>query len=118
MNFATAILAGVLTVMLGVSGCASSGASGGGSPATGNFLILNDQLVVQIKDGVSTKEDIKALFGAPWRTGGSKDFPGLAADREMWCYSARTQTHGHGLCVEFKDGIVQSHDRQSAPIKR
>lgn len=118
MKLATGILAGVLAVMLGLSGCATSGSSSGGGPATGNFLILNDQLVAQIKDGVSTKEDIKALFGTPWRTGGAKEYPGLAADREMWCYSAATQTHGHGLCMEFKDGIVQSHDRQSIPIKR
>lgn len=118
MKLATGILAGVLAVMLGVSGCATSGSSSGEGPATGNFLILNDQLVAQIKDGVSTKEDIKALFGTPWKTGGAKEFPGLEADMEMWCYSARTQTIGHGLCLAFKNGIVQSHDRQSIPIKR
>ena len=118
MKLATGILAGVLAVMLGVSGCASSGASGGGAPATGNFLILNDQLVAQIKDGVSTKEDVKSLFGDPKSTGGQKEYPALSADMEMWCYQATTQTHGHGLCLVLKNGIVQEHSRQAIPLKR
>jgi hypothetical protein len=112
------ILTIVLAVLLGISGCASSGSSSGTAPATGNFLILNDQLVAQIKDGVSTKEDIKALFGTPWKTGGTKEFAGLPADQEMWCYQAATQTHGHGLCMAFKDGIVVEHSKSATPRRQ
>jgi hypothetical protein len=115
MKLTTGVLAGVLAVMLGMSGCAASGSSGGTAPATGNFLILNDGLVAQIKDGVSTKEDIQALFGTPWKMGGPKEFPGLAEGQEMWCYSAGTQTHGHGLCTAFKNGIVVEHLKTSQP---
>ena len=115
MKLATGIVIGMCAIMLGLGGCATSGSSGGTAPATGNFLILNDQLVAQIKDGVSTKEDIKALFGNPWKTGGSKEFPGLAEDQEMWCYSAGTQTHGHGLCMAFKNGIVVEHVKTAQP---
>jgi hypothetical protein len=118
MKLTTGVLAGVLAVMLGLSGCASSGASGGAAPATGNFLILNDQLVAQIKDGVSTKEDVKALFGDPKTIGGQKEYPTLPADMEMWVYQAATQTHGYGLAVAFKNGIVQYHEKQAIPIKR
>ncbi|OGW64812.1 MAG: hypothetical protein A3H49_10710 [Nitrospirae bacterium RIFCSPLOWO2_02_FULL_62_14] len=118
MKLATGILAGVLAVMLGLSGCATSGSSGGEGPATGNFLILNDQLVAQIKDGVSTKEDVKALLGAPWRIGGAKEFPGLTAEHEVWSYSAATQTNAFGLGVVFKNGIVEAHSKNVQPIAR
>jgi len=117
MHLVTGMLAGVLAVLLGLSGCATSGTPTGGGPATGQFLILNDQLVAQIKDGVSTKEDVKALFGDLKTIGGQKEYPGLPAGMEMWCYQAATQTHGHALCIAFKDGIVQSHDRQAIPRK-
>lgn len=117
MNFTTGILACVLAVMLGVSGCATSGSSSGGGPATGSFLILNDQLMAQIKDGVSTKEDVKGLFGNPVRIQGYQDFPGLTPDMEVWSYSAATQTHGVGLGIVFKNSIVESHSRQFIPKK-
>ena len=118
MNFAAAILAGVLAVMLGLSGCATSGSSSGGGPATGQFLILNDQLVAQIKDGVSTKEDVRALLGNPGGVSTNKEVPDLPADMETWAYVSTTQTHAYALIVMFKNNIVLSHNRNVQPIAR
>jgi len=118
MKLATGILAGVLAVMLGMSGCATSGSSSGGGPATGQFLILNDQLVAQIKDGVSTKEDVRALFGNPGGISTKKEVPDLPADMETWAYVSTTQTHAYALVVIFKNNIVLSHNRNAQPIVR
>jgi len=118
MKLATGILAGVLAVMLGVIGCATSGSSSGGGPATGQFLILNDQLVAQIKDGVSTKEDVKALLGNPGGISTKKEVPDLPADMETWAYVSTTQTHAYALVVIFKNNIVLSHNKNVRPIVR
>ena len=118
MKLAAGILAGVLSVMLGVSGCATSGASSGAGPATGQFLILNDQLVAQIKDGVSTKDDVKGLLGNPGGISTKKEVPDLPADMETWAYIATTQTHAYALVVIFKNGIVLSHNKNIQPIVR
>lgn len=113
-------LAGFLTVALtaalALNGCASSGASGGG-PATGQFLILNNQLVAQIKDGVSTKDDVRALLGNPGGISTKKDVPDLPPDVETWAYVATTQTEAHALVVIFKNNIVLSHNKNVQPIK-
>jgi outer membrane protein assembly factor BamE (lipoprotein component of BamABCDE complex) len=117
MKLAAGILAGVLAVLLGLSGCATSGSSSGGGPATGQFLILNDQLVAQIKDGVSTKDDVKGLLGNPGGISTRKEVPDLPADMETWAYVATTQTHAYALVVIFKNGIVLSHNKNVQPIK-
>ena len=118
MNLASGLLAVVLIVMFGVSGCATSGSSSGGGPATGQFLILNDQLVAQIKDGVSTRDDVKGLLGNPGGISTKKEVPDLPADMETWAYVATTQTHAHALVVIFKNGIVLSHNKNVQPIAR
>jgi hypothetical protein len=118
MKLAAGVLTGVLAVMLGVNGCASSGASTGGGPATGQFLILNDQFVVQIKDGVSTKDDVKGLLGNPGGISTKKDTPDLPADMETWAYVATTQTEAHALVIIVKNGIVLSHNKNVQPIAR
>jgi outer membrane protein assembly factor BamE (lipoprotein component of BamABCDE complex) len=118
IKLTTGVLAGVLAVMLGLSGCATPGSSSGGGPATGQFLILNDQLVAQIKDGVSTKDDVKGLLGNPGGISTKKDVPDLPADAETWAYVATTQTEAHALVVIFKNGIVLSHNKNVQPIRR
>lgn len=112
------ILTVILAVVLGLSGCAASGSTSGGGPATGQFLILNDQLVAQIKDGVSTKEDVRALFGNPGGISTKKEVPDLPADMETWAYVSTTQTHAYALVVIFKNNIVLSHNRNAQPIGR
>lgn len=118
MKLAAGILTSVLAVMLGLSGCAASGPSSGGGPATGQFLIMNDQLVAQIKDGVSTRDDVKGLLGNPGGVSTKKEVPDMPADMEVWAYTAVTQTHAHALVVIFKNGIVQSHSKNVQPIAR
>jgi len=118
MKRTAGILAVVFAVMIGLGGCATSGASRGGGPATGQFLILNDQLVAQIKDGVSTKDDVKGLLGNPGGISTKKDVPDLPADTETWAYIATTETEAHALIVIFKNGIVQSHGKNVQPIAR
>lgn len=118
MERTTGILISVLAVMLGLSGCATSGSSSGGGPASGQFLIMNDQLVAQIKDGVSTKDDVKGLLGSPGTVITKKEAPDMPADMEGWSYSAVTQTHAHALFVMFKNGTVQSHSKSVQPIAR
>ncbi len=117
MNRAAGILVVVCAVMLALNGCAAPGSTGGG-PATGQFLILNDQLVAQIKDGVSTKDDVRALFGNPGGISTKKEVPDLPADMETWAYVATTQTHAVALVVMFKGNVVLSHNRNSQPIAR
>jgi len=118
MNRAAGILVIVCAVMLALNGCAAPGSSSGGGPATGQFLILNDQLVAQIKDGVSTKEDVRALLGNPGGITTKKEVPDLPADMEAWAYVATTQTHAHALAIVFKNGIVLSHNKNVQPIAR
>ena len=118
MKRTAGILVVVLAAVLGLSGCAASGPSSGGGPASGQFLIMNDQLVAQIKDGVSTKDDVKGLLGNPGAVITKKEAPDMPDDMEGWSYSAVTQMHAHALFVMFKNGIVQSHSKTVAPIAR
>ena len=118
MKLATGIVIGMCVAMLGLGGCAVPGSSSGGGPATGQFLILNDQLVAQIKDGVSTKDDVKGLLGNPGGISTKKEVPDLPADMETWAYIATTQTHAYALVVIFKNGIVLSHNKNVQPIVR
>lgn len=118
MKLAAGILTSVLAVILGLSGCAAPGSSSGGGPASGQFLILNDQLVAQIKDGASTKDDVKGLLGSPGAVTTKKEAPDMPADWETWTYTAVTQTHAHALAIIFKNGIVLSHSKNVQPIIR
>lgn len=118
MKLAAGILTSILAVMLGLSGCATSGSSSGEGPASGQFLIMNDQLVAQIKDDVSTRDDVKGLLGSPGAVTTKKEAPDMPADMEAWTYTAVTQTHAYALVVMFKNGIVQSHSKAIHPIRR
>lgn len=119
MNVARGLAIVLCAAMLGLGGCAGSGAaSKGGGPATGQFLILNDQLVGQIKNGVSTMDDVKGLVGSPGAVTTKKEAPAMSDDMEAWTYTAVTQTHATALVVMFKNGIVQAHSRNTQPIHR
>ena len=118
MKLATGIVISICAVMLGLGGCATSGTSSSGGPATGQFLILNDQLVAQIKDGVSTKDDVKGLLGNPGVVSTKKEVPDMPPDMETWTYISTTQTEAHALVVMFKNGVVLAHSKNVQPIRR
>ena len=69
MNIKPKIL--ILTLMAFLSGCVS----------TGNQAILNQSNVAKIKEGISTKADVKAAVGEPMQV---TPFP----EGELWYYSA------------------------------
>lgn len=118
MKFAQGLAIVMCAAILGLVGCSTSGGARGGGPAAGQFLILNDQLVGQIKDGASTKEDVKGLLGNPGSITTKKEAPDMAEDMEVWAYTAITQTDATALVVMFKNGVVQSHSRSTQPIQR
>ena len=74
--------------------------------------------MAQIKDGVSTKDDVKGLLGSPGVITTKKEAPNLSEDMEFWTYTAVTQTHAHALVFLFKSGIVKEHSKNVEAMKR
>lgn len=85
----------ILLMLLALSGCASVGRD---FPA---------HLVTQIRIGETTRADIRALFGEPWRTG-------IENGQRTWTYasyrwSAFGESQTTDLVVRFnEDGTVAS----------
>jgi hypothetical protein len=60
----------------------------------------------RLKPGVSTKAEVRALLGAPWRTVQYNDMDAL--EDEIWEYRGRDSSGAYRIHIEFgPDGIVR-----------
>ena len=71
------------------------------SPAS----VINPQIVAQVAPGKSTKSDIRALFGEPWRVVQFNDCGEAMDDQadETWEYRGRDSGGPYRLHIEFSD---------------
>jgi hypothetical protein len=85
-------------------GCVSAAtyADGSAAPAAGN---ISPSQLARVKPGISTKNQIQALLGAPWRILQFNDcgmaMPGQAD--ETWDYRGSDSSGTYRLHVEFDD---------------
>src|SRR5712692_821955 len=67
--------------------------------------VINDETFSKIKAGSSTKAEVRALLGTPWRTTNYGDCH--AVDwQEVWEYRGQDTTGTYKLHVEFDDGGI------------
>jgi hypothetical protein len=70
---------------------------------------INPQAVAQVAPGKSTKTDVRALFGEPWRIVQFNDCGEAMDDQadETWEYRGRDSSGAYRLHIEFgEDGTV------------
>lgn len=92
-------------VVLGLGCCMAFAASGADAPVSKSTGTINSQQIAAVKAGISTKNQIQALLGAPWRVVQFNDcgmaMPGQAD--ETWDYRGTDSNGTYRLHIEFND---------------
>ena len=66
------------------------------------------QRVRQIEIGATTQEDVRQMFGSPWRTGIEDGF-------KTWTYGEYSVNNSRDLLIRFDDkGVVKSYSFSSS----
>ncbi len=99
------LIAAALAVLVPLASLAARAASPAPSPAAGGLTQHQIGALGKIMPGHSTKADVKALFGEPWRVVQFNDCGEAmdGQDDETWEYRGTDGAGGFRLHVEFND---------------